>query len=162
MAAMAKLDRMWWCNTISFISKFIMYEYHGTSILLYGCESWTLSADSEERIQVFETKCLRKLLCIPYVEHKTNDWVQSKINPFVGSQEPLLATIKSWKLAWFRHVTRHNSLSKTILQGTLEGWRRRGWQRKCWMDNTTEWSSLPMSELLIMAFLQSRLEEDLC
>ena len=28
-----------------------------------------------------------------------------------GSQEPLLATVKRWKLAWFEHATRHSSLS---------------------------------------------------
>ena len=26
------------------------------------------------------------------------------------------------KLAWFGHVTRHDSFSKTILLGTLDGW----------------------------------------
>ena len=41
----------------------------------------------------------------------------SKINFLVSSQEPLLATVKRRKLAWFGHVTRHDSLSKTILQG---------------------------------------------
>ena len=30
--------------------------------------------------------------------------------------------------------------------------RRRGRQRKCWMDNVKEWTSLPMPELLTMAF----------
>ena len=55
------------------------------------------------------------------LEHETNSWVQNKINFLVGLQEPRLATIKRWKLAWFGHVTCHNSLSKTILQGTLEG-----------------------------------------
>ncbi len=104
-----------------------------------------------KRIQAFETKCLRKLLRISYLEHKTNDWVRSKINFLVGPQEPLLATVKRRKLAWFGHVTRHNSLSKTILQGTLEGGRRRGRQRKCWMDNIKEWTSLPMPELLTRA-----------
>ena len=49
--------------------------------------------------------------------------------------------------AWFVHVTRHDSLSKTILQGTLEAGRRRGRQRKCWTDNIKEWTSLPMPEL---------------
>ena len=39
----------------------------------------------------------------------------------VGPQEPLLAIVKRWKLALFGHVTNHDSLSKTILQGTLEG-----------------------------------------
>ena len=45
----------------------------------------------------------------------------------------------------------HSSLSKTILQGTLDGGRCCGQQRKCWMDNIKEWTSLPMSELLTRA-----------
>ena len=49
-----------------------------------------------------------------------------------------------WQLSWFGHVTRHNSLSKTILQGTLESGQRRGRQRKCWMDTVKEWTFLPM------------------
>ena len=54
------------------------------------------------------------------MEHKSNDWVRSKINFLVGPQEPLLATVKRRKLAWFWRVTRHNSLFKTILQGALK------------------------------------------
>ena len=106
----------------------------------------------QKRIQAFETKCTRKVLYISYLEHKTNDWVRSKINSRVGPQEPLLTTVKTRKLAWFGHVTRQDSLSKTILQGTLEGGRRRGRRRKCWMDNVKEWAPLPMSELLTRAF----------
>ena len=40
---------------------------------------------------------------------------------------------------WLVHVTCHDSLSKTILQGTLEGGRRRCRHRKCWMNNKKEW-----------------------
>ena len=108
----------------------MLYKSLVNSILLYGCETWTLLADSEKRIQTFKPKCIRKLLRISYLEHKTNDWVQNKIISHVGPQEPLLATVKRQKLGWFRHVTRHDSLSKTILQDTSEGGRRRrngGW-----------------------------------
>ena len=68
-----------------------------------------------EKVQTFETKCLRKLRIL----HGAQD--QRLGNFLVGPQEPLLPqSVKRWKLAWFRHVTRHNSLSKIILQGTLE------------------------------------------
>ena len=41
-----------------------------------------------------------------------------------------------------------NSLSKTVLRGTLEGGRCCGQQRKCWVGNIKEWTSpLPMPEL---------------
>ena len=38
MAAMARLNRIWWCNTISFTSKFKLYKSLVTPIL-YGCET---------------------------------------------------------------------------------------------------------------------------
>ena len=69
------------CKQIQVVKVFV------TSILFYGYETWTLLADSEKRIQAFETKCLRKLLCISYKEHKIKDWVQSKINSLVGPQD---------------------------------------------------------------------------
>ena len=94
---------------------------------------------------------MRKLLRISYLEHKTKDRVRSKINFLVGPQEPLLAAVKRRKHARFGHVTRHDSLSKTILLDTLEGGRRRGRQRKRWMDNIKEWTYLPMPELLTKA-----------
>ena len=46
------------------------------------------------------------------------------------------------KLAWFSHISRHNSLAKTVLQGTLEGGRNRGRQVKCWADKLEEWTRL--------------------
>ena len=82
-------------------SKFKLYKSLVTSILLYSYEAWNQLADSEKRIQTFETRCLRKLLRTFYLEHKTNDWVRSKISSLVGLQEPLLATVKRRKLAWF-------------------------------------------------------------
>ena len=98
MAAMGRLNRISRCNTISFASKFKLYTSLVTSILLYPCKTWTLLVDSEERIQAFETECMRKLR-ISYLEHKTDDWVRSKINILVGPREPLLATVKKRKLA---------------------------------------------------------------
>ena len=94
MAAMARLNRIWRNNIISFASKFKLCKSLVTSILLFGCETWTLLADSGKKmIQAFETKCLRKLLCISHLEHKTDEWVRSKINFLVGSQKPLRATV---------------------------------------------------------------------
>ncbi|KAM4620325.1 histamine receptor H2b [Polymixia lowei] len=52
------------------------------------------------------------------------------------------------KLTWFGHTTRHTSLSNTILQGTIEGKRRRGRQRKSWMDNIKEWTGCSFPILL--------------
>ena len=81
--------------------------------------------------------------------------------PFVYAEE-MLKFVAQWWHHWFWHVTSLDSLSKTILQGTLAGGQRRCRQRKWWMDNIKEWTSLPVPKLLTRAPLQKRLEEDLC
>ena len=110
---------------------------------LSGCQTWTLRA-GWGKVKAFETQCLRKLLHI-YLVHKTSGWIF-----LVGPKERLLAAVKRQKHAWFGHHTCHDSLSKTILQGSFESGRFYGRQRKYWIDNTKEWTSLPMPELLTM------------
>ena len=80
--------------------------------------------DSEKKIHTFETKCLRKLLRISYLENETIDWMGSKITFLVDPQELLLAAVGRRKLTRFGHVRRNGSLTKTVLRGTLEGGRR--------------------------------------
>ena len=84
----------------------------------------------KKRVQAFKTMCMRKLLCISYLEHKTNYRVQSKINFLVSPQEALLATFKRQKPAWFRHVTRHDILSKSSswrVDNAMVGQGNAGW-----------------------------------
>ena len=121
MAAMAKLNRVWQCNTISFTSKFKLYESLVNSILLHGSESWTLLADSEKK---------GSRLSKPSDQGNFSTSPTWNTRPTTGRgarstsswcTRPLPATAKRQKLAWFGHVTLHHSLSKTILQSTLEG-----------------------------------------
>ena len=53
-------------------------------------------------------------------------------------------------MVWACYAPR-DSLSKTILQGTLEGERPRGLQTKYWTDNVKEWTYLLKPELLKIA-----------
>ena len=66
------------------------------------------------------------------------------------------------KLACFGYVTRLDTLSKTTLQGALEGGRRRDPQRKCRLDTIKEWPSLPMPELFTRASYRRDWKKDLC
>ena len=42
------------------------------------------------------------------------------------NHEPLLQTIKRRKLKWYGHISIHEGLCKTIMQGIVEGVRKRG------------------------------------
>lgn len=147
-SAMAKLSKIWRSSDISFPTKIKLFRSLVISILLYGCESWTMTAETSRRIQTFETKCFRRLLGISWKERKTNEYVRSQVAQLAGPQIPLLTIVKRRKLSWFGHVTRHNTLPKTVLQGTVEGGRRRGRQPKCWMDNIKEWTRLDSPTLI--------------
>lgn len=149
-AAMARLNVIW-KSTISFRVKLKLYKSLVTSILLYGCEAWTLTADLEKRLCAFENKSYRKLLRVSYLEHRTNKDVLQEVEDRAGRQEPLLSVVKRRKLSWFGHTTRHEGLCKTVLQGTVKGQRRRGRQRKKWQDNITEWTGRTIYDLNQMA-----------
>ncbi|KAK2174840.1 hypothetical protein NP493_774g00016 [Ridgeia piscesae] len=114
------------------------------SIFLYACESWTLTADTERRIQAMEMRCLRKLLGITYRDHISNEEVRNRTRQAIGPHEDLLTTVKRRKLKWYGHVTRSSGLAKTILQGTVQGGRRRGRQKKRWEDNIPEWTGMTL------------------
>ena len=113
-----------------------------TSIFLYACESWTLTAELQRRIQAMEMRCNRKILHISYKDHVTNEEVRAKIRQAIGPHEDLLTMVKIRKLQWYGHVSRSSGLAKTILQGTVKGGRRQGGQRKRWEDNIREWTGL--------------------
>ena len=69
-----------------------------TSIFLYACESWTLTAELQRRLQAMEMRCYRKILHISYKDHVTNEEVRAKIQRAIGPHEDLLTTVKRRKL----------------------------------------------------------------
>ena len=143
-AALAKLKTIWNDRNIALSSKIRLMRSLVMSIFLYACESWTLTAETEKRIQAMEKRCLRKLLGITYREHITNEEVRNRTRQAIGPHEDLLTTVKQRKLRWYGHITRSTGLAKTVMQGTVQGGRRRGRQRKRWEDNIPEWTGLTL------------------
>ena len=116
--------------------------FSATSIFLYACGSWTLTAELQRRIQTMEMRCYRKIQHISYKDHVTNEEVRAKIQQAIGPHEGLLTIVKRRKLQWYGHVSSSSGLAKTILQGTVKGARRQGGQRKRWEDNIRECTGL--------------------
>ena len=72
-----------WSNTISFTNKFKLYKSLVNSILPYHCETRTLLSYYEKRIQVSETKCLRKLLSAsPTWDTRPMNWCSARSASF--------------------------------------------------------------------------------
>ena len=64
------------------------------SILLYACETWTLTIELQKRIKAVEMRCYRRLLHISYKDHITNEIVCKKIQATIGPYEDILTTVK--------------------------------------------------------------------
>ena len=136
MTALARIKNIW-------IDKNIRIKYKRIraliiTIFLYACETWTLTTELQRRIQLLELRCLRKILGISYKDRITNEHVRKTIIKHMGLYEDLLATVKRRKLKWYGHLTRSDSQTKVILQGTVEGQRIRGMPKKRWIDNIAE------------------------
>ena len=71
-AALTGLKPVWNDRSISLSSKIRLVHSLVTSIFLYACGSWTLTAELQRRIQAMEMRCYRKILHILYKDHVTN------------------------------------------------------------------------------------------
>ena len=94
-----------------------------TSICLYACESWTLSAELQRRIQAMEMRCYRKILRISRKDHATNEEVRAKIQQAIGQ------TSVVWSCFLFircgqNHLARHSQRVRKTRQTEEEAGRQ--------------------------------------
>ena len=110
-AAFTRLKPVWNDRSIFLSSKIRLMRSLVTSIFLYACESWTLTAELQRTIRATEMKCYRKILRISYKDHVTNEEVRAKIQQAIGPHEDLLTIVKRRKLQWYAHVSRSSKPS---------------------------------------------------
>ena len=92
------------------------------SVVMYGCESWTINKAQHQRIDAFELWCWRRLLRVPWTARRSNQSILKEISPESSLEGPMLKL----KLQYFGHLMRRaNSLEKTLMLGKIEG-RRQG------------------------------------
>ena len=116
------------------------------SILLYGCESWTMSESQEKSLDGTYTRMLRKALNIHWSSHTPNQQLYGEL-PAVSDK------IASRRLQLAGHCYRHPELStqRLVLWEPKHGHRGRGRPKTSFIDtlkrdtgasDTTEIASL--------------------
>ena len=76
-----------------------------TSIFLYACESWTLTAELQRRIQAMEMRCYLKVVRTSYKDHVINEEVRAKIQQAILPHEDPLTIVKRRKLKWYGYIS---------------------------------------------------------
>ena len=113
------------------------------SVVMYGCESWTIRKAEHQRIDVFELWCWRRLLRVPWTA-SSNQSIIKEISPEY-SLEGLMLKLK---LQYFGHLMRRSdSMEKTLMLGKTEGRRRRGPQRMRRLDSITDSMDMSLSNV---------------
>jgi hypothetical protein len=120
------------------LSKNLKIKIYRTIILpvvLYGCETWSLTLREERRLRVFENSVLRRVFG-PKRDEVTGEWRKlhnEELNGMYCSSN-IVRGIKSRRMRWTGHVARMGERKDiySVLVGKPEGkrllWRpRRKW-----------------------------------
>ena len=93
------------------------------SVVMYGCESWTIKKAERQRIDAFKLWYWRRLLRVLWTAKRSNQSILKEISP----EYSLGGLMLKLKLQYFGHLMRRiDSLEKTLRLGKIEGGRRRG------------------------------------
>jgi hypothetical protein len=106
-------------------------------VVLYGCETWSLSLTEEQRLRVFENRVLRRIFGPKREEDESwrklhNDELHS-----LYSSQNIVRVITSRRMRCAGHVARMGEGRGVyrVSVGRPEGKRPRGRPRRMWEDN---------------------------
>ena len=69
---MTNLDRVLKSRDITLPTKICLVKARVFSVVMYGCESWTIKEAEHRRIDAFELWCWRRLLRVPWIAGSSN------------------------------------------------------------------------------------------
>ena len=141
---MTKLDSILKSRDITLPRKVPLVKAMVFSVVMYGCESWTIKKAEHRRIDAFELWCWRRLLRVPWTARRSNQSILSEISPGC-LLEGLLLKLKP---QYFGHLIRRaDSLEKTLMPGKIEGRKRSVRQKMRWLDGTFDSMDKSLSKL---------------
>ena len=104
--AFAALRTIWKSTKISTKTKVRIFKSNVLGVLLYGAESWKVTHSLTSKLDVFQTKCLRRILRIFWPNTISNAALYERKNT-----TPLSQVIKRRRWTWIGHINRMHPTS---------------------------------------------------
>ena len=131
---MTNLDSILKSRDITLPTKVHLVKAKFFLIVIYGCESWTIKKAERQRIDAFEPWCWRRLLRVPWTARRSNQSILKEISP----EYSLVGLMLKLKLQYFGHLMwRTDLFEQTLIQGKIDGGKRRARQRMRWLNGIT-------------------------
>ena len=141
---MTNLDSILKRRDITLPTKVGLVKAMVLSVVMYGCESWTVKKAECWKIDAFDLWCWRRLLRVPWTARRSHQSILKEISTGC-SLEGLMLKLK---LQYFGYLMRRvDSLEKTLMLGGIGGRRRRGRQRMRWLDGITDSMDICLNNL---------------
>ena len=141
---MAILDSILKSKDITLPTKVHLVKAVVFSVVMYGCENWTVKKAEHQRIDAFELWCWRRLLSVPWTARRSNQSTLKEISPECSLERLMLKL----KLQYFAHLMqRADSFEKTLMLGKIEGRKIRVQPRMRWLDVTTDSMNMSLCKL---------------
>ena len=104
-------------------------------VVLYGCETWSLTLREKRRLKVFENRVLRRIFG-PKRDEVTGEWrkLHNEEPTDLYSSPSIVRVIKSRRMRWVGHVACMGEGRGVyrVLLGKPEG-KRPTWKTQAWM-----------------------------
>jgi hypothetical protein len=118
-------------------AKIKIYKTIILPVVLYVCETWSLTLREELRLRVFENRVLRRIFG-PKRDEVTGEWrkMHNEELHILYSSPDIIRQIKSRRMRWEGHVARMGEERKVykVLVGKPEGKIPLGRPRRRWED----------------------------
>jgi hypothetical protein len=95
-------SHIWTSASLHPDTKLQLYNSLVLSILLYGCEAWTITEEQQRRLEVFHNRCMRTIKGFTLLDHiSTPD-----LHTHPPKSQPIQSHLVKHQLRWVGHLAR--------------------------------------------------------